>query len=216
MSITPRVHRWKRYETQDVVIECAKVSLDPKEASTEESYSSTHEMFGTNCLPCFTPDTSVHTGHGEQCGDIFCLLCKFPFFSCPKFELQHGTTMSLSYHKVNTGVDPCGWGGGVGDGGSTKHAPPNPSPPYNLSSEMLLFSEPFINQDVEWYPKYQIIQSSTLGLCFQDPRTCFLIVGNSPGYTRSIKHVGEESFIYLFVCLFWIIQRSHIQLIAKP
>uniref|UniRef100_A0A8C4Q1N4 TSC complex subunit 1b n=1 Tax=Eptatretus burgeri TaxID=7764 RepID=A0A8C4Q1N4_EPTBU len=58
--------KWKRYETQDVVIECAKVSLDPKEASTEESYSSTHEMFGTNCLPCFTPDTSVHTGHGEQ------------------------------------------------------------------------------------------------------------------------------------------------------
>uniref|UniRef100_UPI00358E340A hamartin n=1 Tax=Myxine glutinosa TaxID=7769 RepID=UPI00358E340A len=55
--------KWKRYETQDVVIECAKVSLDPKEASTEESYSSTHELFGTNCLPCFTPDSSIHIGH---------------------------------------------------------------------------------------------------------------------------------------------------------
>ncbi|XP_066512402.1 hamartin-like isoform X1 [Hoplias malabaricus] len=32
--------RWKRFETQDIVIECAKVSLDPKEASCEEGYSS--------------------------------------------------------------------------------------------------------------------------------------------------------------------------------
>ncbi|KAI5088447.1 hamartin isoform X1, partial [Silurus meridionalis] len=32
--------RWKRFETHDIVIECAKVSLDPKEASCEEGYSS--------------------------------------------------------------------------------------------------------------------------------------------------------------------------------
>ncbi|KAK3538903.1 hypothetical protein QTP86_020171 [Hemibagrus guttatus] len=31
--------RWKRFETHDIVIECAKVSLDPKEASCEEGYS---------------------------------------------------------------------------------------------------------------------------------------------------------------------------------
>uniref|UniRef100_A0A8C9ST66 TSC complex subunit 1a n=1 Tax=Scleropages formosus TaxID=113540 RepID=A0A8C9ST66_SCLFO len=31
--------RWKRYEIHDIVIECAKVSLDPKEASCEEDYS---------------------------------------------------------------------------------------------------------------------------------------------------------------------------------
>uniref|UniRef100_A0A8C6KUD5 TSC complex subunit 1b n=1 Tax=Nothobranchius furzeri TaxID=105023 RepID=A0A8C6KUD5_NOTFU len=30
--------RWKRYEIHDIVIECAKVSLDPKEASCEEGY----------------------------------------------------------------------------------------------------------------------------------------------------------------------------------
>ncbi|KAI4882207.1 hypothetical protein NFI96_034142, partial [Prochilodus magdalenae] len=33
-------NRWKRFETHDIVIECAKVSLDPKEASCEEGYSS--------------------------------------------------------------------------------------------------------------------------------------------------------------------------------
>uniref|UniRef100_A0A673CJG4 Hamartin-like n=1 Tax=Sphaeramia orbicularis TaxID=375764 RepID=A0A673CJG4_9TELE len=31
--------RWKRYEIHDIVIECAKVSLDPKEASCEEGYA---------------------------------------------------------------------------------------------------------------------------------------------------------------------------------
>ncbi|XP_053510016.1 TSC complex subunit 1a isoform X2 [Ictalurus furcatus] len=31
--------RWKRFESHDIVIECAKVSLDPKEASCEEGYS---------------------------------------------------------------------------------------------------------------------------------------------------------------------------------
>ncbi|KAK2845441.1 hypothetical protein Q7C36_010295 [Tachysurus vachellii] len=35
--------RWKRFETHDIVIECAKVSLDPKEASCEEGYSSLPE-----------------------------------------------------------------------------------------------------------------------------------------------------------------------------
>uniref|UniRef100_UPI003AAC2C7D hamartin-like n=1 Tax=Centroberyx gerrardi TaxID=166262 RepID=UPI003AAC2C7D len=32
--------RWKRYEVHDIVIECAKVSLDPRESSCEEGYSS--------------------------------------------------------------------------------------------------------------------------------------------------------------------------------
>ncbi|CAH2316095.1 hamartin isoform X1 [Pelobates cultripes] len=31
--------RWKRLETHDIVIECAKISLDPSEASYEEGYS---------------------------------------------------------------------------------------------------------------------------------------------------------------------------------
>lgn len=35
--------RWKKYEIHDIVIECAKVSLDPKEASCEEGYSTMPE-----------------------------------------------------------------------------------------------------------------------------------------------------------------------------
>lgn len=32
--------RWRSFETHDIVVECAKVSLDPKEASWEEGFSS--------------------------------------------------------------------------------------------------------------------------------------------------------------------------------
>uniref|UniRef100_A0A8C1QCB4 TSC complex subunit 1b n=1 Tax=Cyprinus carpio TaxID=7962 RepID=A0A8C1QCB4_CYPCA len=37
--------RWKKFEIHDIVIECAKVSLDPKEASCEEGYASMPEHF---------------------------------------------------------------------------------------------------------------------------------------------------------------------------
>ncbi|TRY60436.1 hypothetical protein DNTS_028884 [Danionella cerebrum] len=37
--------RWKKLEIHDIVIECAKVSLDPKEASCEEGYASLPEHF---------------------------------------------------------------------------------------------------------------------------------------------------------------------------
>lgn len=35
--------RWKKLETHDVVIECAKISLDPTEASYEDGYSVSHQ-----------------------------------------------------------------------------------------------------------------------------------------------------------------------------
>ncbi|XP_055369231.1 TSC complex subunit 1b isoform X2 [Betta splendens] len=35
--------RWKKFEVHDIVIECAKVSLDPKEASCEEGYATMPE-----------------------------------------------------------------------------------------------------------------------------------------------------------------------------
>uniref|UniRef100_A0AAZ3Q387 TSC complex subunit 1b n=1 Tax=Oncorhynchus tshawytscha TaxID=74940 RepID=A0AAZ3Q387_ONCTS len=39
--------RWKKFEIHDIVIECAKVSLDPKEASCEEGYNSSSEPDST-------------------------------------------------------------------------------------------------------------------------------------------------------------------------
>ncbi|XP_060697593.1 TSC complex subunit 1b isoform X2 [Hemiscyllium ocellatum] len=40
--------KWKRFETHDIVIECAKVSLDPKEASCEEGYTVMPKHFSTH------------------------------------------------------------------------------------------------------------------------------------------------------------------------
>ncbi|XP_069871023.1 hamartin [Dipodomys merriami] len=42
-ELDPR--RWKKLETHDVVIECAKISLDPTEASYEDGYSVSHQLF---------------------------------------------------------------------------------------------------------------------------------------------------------------------------
>lgn len=36
--------RWKGLETHDVVIECAKISLDPAEASSEDGYSVSEQL----------------------------------------------------------------------------------------------------------------------------------------------------------------------------
>nr|XP_060613111.1 hamartin [Anolis sagrei ordinatus] len=53
-ELDPR--RWKRLETQDVVIECAKISLDPAEASYEDGYSSAAQQAGLHMPHHCPPD----------------------------------------------------------------------------------------------------------------------------------------------------------------
>ncbi|XP_038600627.1 hamartin isoform X1 [Tachyglossus aculeatus] len=48
-ELDPR--RWKRLETHDVVIECAKISLDPTEASCEDGYSSVSQQVSVRFAP---------------------------------------------------------------------------------------------------------------------------------------------------------------------
>ncbi|XP_041956465.1 TSC complex subunit 1a [Alosa sapidissima] len=66
--------RWRSFETHDIVVECAKVSLDPKEASWEEGFSNMpdvlpvhlssralegppldHSAYGSPCVPVRPP-----------------------------------------------------------------------------------------------------------------------------------------------------------------
>ncbi|XP_032814581.2 hamartin isoform X2 [Petromyzon marinus] len=54
--------KWKKYETQDVVIECAKVSLDSKEASSEEGFCPVPDQLPLHCLSQATPDVSLQSG----------------------------------------------------------------------------------------------------------------------------------------------------------
>ncbi|XP_062308026.1 hamartin-like isoform X1 [Osmerus eperlanus] len=61
--------RWKRFEIHDIMIQCAKVSLDPKEASCEEGYSSVPDP-----LPLHPPSrlhdstVSPHPDHHHSYG----------------------------------------------------------------------------------------------------------------------------------------------------
>ncbi|XP_007425258.1 hamartin [Python bivittatus] len=65
-ELDPR--RWKRLETHDVVIECAKISLDPAEASYEDGYCSTslqacahllHRPADPDAIPYVIPHNSL-------------------------------------------------------------------------------------------------------------------------------------------------------------
>ncbi|KAM4720481.1 LOW QUALITY PROTEIN: hamartin-like [Anableps anableps] len=67
--------RWKKYEIHDIVIECAKVSLDPKEASCEEGYATMPENFYP---PHFraqdstsSPYTDLHSSYGSSSSTPF-------------------------------------------------------------------------------------------------------------------------------------------------
>ncbi|XP_017546688.2 TSC complex subunit 1a isoform X1 [Pygocentrus nattereri] len=58
-------NRWKRFETHDIVIECAKVSLDPKEASCEEGYSSLPDHVPRRPVDC-SRSLSDLSNHGNS------------------------------------------------------------------------------------------------------------------------------------------------------
>ncbi|XP_078406307.1 TSC complex subunit 1b isoform X1 [Cetorhinus maximus] len=68
--------KWKRFETHDIVIECAKVSLDPKEASCEEGYTVMPKHFSTHTQ-------HKHTDHSSS-----------PFSDS---QSSFGSTSSASY-----------------------------------------------------------------------------------------------------------------------
>ncbi|XP_020320940.1 hamartin isoform X1 [Oncorhynchus kisutch] len=55
--------RWKKFEIHDIVIECAKVSLDPKEASCEEGYATMPGNFYPH--PELRPQDSVSSPYTD-------------------------------------------------------------------------------------------------------------------------------------------------------
>ncbi|XP_064420434.1 hamartin [Latimeria chalumnae] len=70
--------RWKRFETHDIVIECAKVSLDPKEASCEEGYVTIPEHFSTHFQhrqsdPGASPFTDMQSSYGSASSSLLLL-----------------------------------------------------------------------------------------------------------------------------------------------
>ncbi|MED6289465.1 hypothetical protein CHARACLAT_003046 [Characodon lateralis] len=98
--------RWRKYEIHDIVIECAKVSLDPKEASCEEGYTTMPENFypQTHLRPqdsTSSPYTDLHSSYGSSSSTPF---------STPRQPLPQplslpplsGTQSSSSYRSPQT------------------------------------------------------------------------------------------------------------------
>ncbi|MBN3283502.1 TSC1 protein, partial [Polyodon spathula] len=90
--------RWKRFEIHDIVIECAKVSLDPKEASCEEGYSTMPEHFSTHVQhrqadPTASPFTDLQSSFGSSSSTPF---------STPLLALSQLSGTQPQYHSPQT------------------------------------------------------------------------------------------------------------------
>uniref|UniRef100_A0A8B9W420 Hamartin n=1 Tax=Anas zonorhyncha TaxID=75864 RepID=A0A8B9W420_9AVES len=77
-ELDPR--RWKRLETHDVVIECAKISLDPAEASYEDGYYSASRKPCTNLKHHQTDPSASHYIDTQSSYGKICLMAnEYPF-----------------------------------------------------------------------------------------------------------------------------------------
>jgi len=75
------VCRWKRLETHDVVIECAKISLDPAEASYEDGYYSVSRKLCTSLRHHHTdPSASYYIDTLSSYGKTCLMANEYPFF----------------------------------------------------------------------------------------------------------------------------------------
>ncbi|XP_033981682.1 TSC complex subunit 1b [Trematomus bernacchii] len=91
--------RWKKYEIHDIVIECAKVSLDPKEASCEEGYATMPENFypqihlrPQDCTS--SPYTDLHSSFGSSSSTPFSTPRLPPPLSLPPFPGTQSSSRS--------------------------------------------------------------------------------------------------------------------------
>nr|XP_046231188.1 TSC complex subunit 1b isoform X2 [Scatophagus argus] len=93
--------RWKKYEIHDIVIECAKVSLDPKEASCEEGYATMPENFypqihlrPQDCTS--SPYADLHSSYGSSSSTPFSTprQPQLPPLSLPPFSGTQSTYRS--------------------------------------------------------------------------------------------------------------------------
>uniref|UniRef100_A0A9J7Z5U7 TSC complex subunit 1b n=1 Tax=Cyprinus carpio carpio TaxID=630221 RepID=A0A9J7Z5U7_CYPCA len=130
--------RWKKFEIHDIVIECAKVSLDPKEASCEEGYASMPEHFcahlqqrPADCTA--SPYGDFHSSYGNatfltSASSKIALLSVFFY---PRDGEGH-------YYEFGFAIFPVAGGKGT----PSSSTPAAASPPPSLSDEFLPVSLP--------------------------------------------------------------------------
>ncbi|XP_077592904.1 TSC complex subunit 1b isoform X1 [Stigmatopora nigra] len=113
--------RWKKYEIHDIVIECAKVSLDPKEASCEEGYTTMPDNFypqihlrPQDCTS--SPYTELYSSHGSSSSTPFSTPRQplAPPLSLPPFSGTQSTNRSpqTTKRQNSSGCEPNSSSGG--------------------------------------------------------------------------------------------------------
>nr|XP_040053679.1 TSC complex subunit 1b isoform X3 [Gasterosteus aculeatus aculeatus] len=114
--------RWKKYEIHDIVIECAKVSLDPKEASCEEGYANMPENFYPQVhlrpLDCTSsPYTELHSSFGSSSSTPFSTPRQplAPPLSLPPFSGTHSSPRSPQTSRRQNSTCELNSSGGVKD-----------------------------------------------------------------------------------------------------
>uniref|UniRef100_A0A8D3BP62 TSC complex subunit 1b n=1 Tax=Scophthalmus maximus TaxID=52904 RepID=A0A8D3BP62_SCOMX len=124
--------RWKKYEIHDIVIECAKVSLDPKEASCEEGYATMPESFypqihmrPQDCTS--SPYTDLHSSYGRKTSHTY--LYRPVFLS---LHLSDAVESRFSVVVIRAG----------GKGTPASSTPATSSPPPTLSDDFPIISLP--------------------------------------------------------------------------
>ncbi|XP_003470827.2 hamartin [Cavia porcellus] len=134
-ELDPR--RWKKLDTHDVVIECAKISLDPTEASYEDGYSVCHQL--STRFPHRPADatSSPYVDTQNSCGNATstpCSACRPTLFSTPG-QLAPGLSLP-STQPLPEPPQPVLWSPSVVCGMTTPptspgNVPPDLSHPYS-------------------------------------------------------------------------------------
>uniref|UniRef100_A0A665VSL1 TSC complex subunit 1b n=1 Tax=Echeneis naucrates TaxID=173247 RepID=A0A665VSL1_ECHNA len=126
--------RWKKYEIHDIVIECAKVSLDPKEASCEEGYATMPENFYPQNSTCEL-NSSCGGKDPLWSPSSLCGMATPPSSRgmSPNLELSHSAShLPSRFHCTSAG----------GKGTPASSTPATSSPPPTLSDDFPIISLP--------------------------------------------------------------------------
>ncbi|KAH0615383.1 hypothetical protein JD844_004566 [Phrynosoma platyrhinos] len=135
-ELDPR--RWKRLETHDVVIECAKISLDPAESSYEDGYSSVSQQAGLHMQhrPA-DPDASPYFSSHSASTSTPCLASRLALshMSGQLPQILNSQSLGLSVeHQQVTFWSPsavCGMTTPPTSPGMAMESSQNPSQPFN-------------------------------------------------------------------------------------
>uniref|UniRef100_A0A8C9Z558 TSC complex subunit 1b n=1 Tax=Sander lucioperca TaxID=283035 RepID=A0A8C9Z558_SANLU len=184
--------RWKKYEIHDIVIECAKVSLDPKEASCEEGYATMPENFypqihlrPQDCTS--SPYTDLHSSYGQKTLHTYqgCSIIEKKILIM--IVLVNTEIMIIQYHdslSFGTMLQLLKLKNTGGKGTPASGTPATSSPPPTLSDDFPIISLPA--NTVQSSPPRKVCS------LFKIHHNCPYVVSAAAAITEELLKITEE------------------------